>query len=842
MAQAVSYGSITIVDTNDIEEIYMIYAGSNSSDSMPTFTYAAVTGGTIWKRDASQITGNYIWQSTVVTKSGVDITSSNWTSFYGVPICITGPEGADAKEISAIETQYCNYGNGTPGSDANWQNSTPAYDATKPNYWTRTRLKYDDTDNTYSSWTAPVKNQALTDAIYNAYVANSIATHAQEDAEGALSQSATLDVKLKNFFWPGDSNYPGAYAVGKGTNDGLDVENISTYGYNLRLTPITLSIGYNQFKAIEIDSSNPALKFYKPSKTTQGAQTAQLDANGLVLSEGGIEAGNAGQSGFIYLSTENYGSNLTINGHQAPNWKEIIGTKFGVDADGNLYASNATISGAITATSLSTGTKTSETTGKGVFINSSGAIYSGDGNVNNFIINEYGAITAKSGTIGGFIIDATSIHSVGKTLNNNVSGLYMDSQGQFNTGDTTNFIASWYDTNENKWKVRIQSDLITFSNGQSVSGVVTGAVTAANAASEAVEDMQDRMDSGEFKGEKGDTAEWFYGTDITHTEGTATFTVAGAVVGSMYLNTQTSLVYKCTSIVSGVMSWTYAGDLTTGVIDNIEPIIQEIGENINDVDKTLKGSLSGLADVTVSTTGISESSIEIKESDFANKIGNDGTYTFSYTDGTGWTLNDEVVDISDYGIIIADGVTLTNGDSITITATDVVVGISYITANVQNTAEDAATYAESLKAIVDQHTEEISGLQGTDELYGERIETNEEIIAKTTTDVGALTAATTSLQVELQNELSERAAFVEFGTTDQGQPILILRGGETANLQAALTNSMLEFIDDGTPVAYISGQKLFISTAQITDQLRFGDFAFIPRGNGNLSLKYVGDE
>lgn len=435
MAQAVSYGSITIVDTNDIEEIYMIYAGSNNSDSMPTFTYAAVTGGTIWKRDASQVAGNYIWQSTVVTKSGVEITSSNWTNFYEVPVCITGPDGLAAKEISTIETQYCNYGDGTPGSSANWQSSTPAYDATKPNYWTRTRLKYDD--NTYSSWTAPVKNQALTDAIYNAYIANSIATHAQEDAEGALSQSATLDVKLKNFFWPGGSNYPGAYAVGKGTNDGLDVENISTYGYNLRLTPITLSIGYNQFKAIEIDGSNPALKFYKPSKTTQGAQTAQLDANGLVLSEGGIEAGNAGQSGFIYLSTENYGSNLTINGHQAPNWKEIIGTKFGVDADGNLYASNTTISGAITATSLSTGTKTSETTGKGIFINSSGAIYSGDGNVNNFIINEYGAITAKSGTIGGWTIDSNSIHSDTKTAwDEDKNGIYM---GRYSEGNNTIF-------------------------------------------------------------------------------------------------------------------------------------------------------------------------------------------------------------------------------------------------------------------------------------------------------------------------------------------------------------------------------------------------------------------
>lgn len=112
-------------------------------------------------------------------------------------------------------------------------------------------------------------------------------------------------------------------------------------------------------------------------------------------------------------------------------------------------------------------------------------------------------LVAFGATIGGLILENGSIHSTGKTLNNNASGIYMDSQGQFNTGDATNFIASWYDTNENKWKVRIQSDLITFSNGQSVSQVVTGAVTTANEASAAVEDMQERMDSGEFKGETG---------------------------------------------------------------------------------------------------------------------------------------------------------------------------------------------------------------------------------------------------------------------------------------------------------------------------------------------------
>lgn len=72
------------------------------------------------------------------------------------------------------------------------------------------------------------------------------------------------------------------------------------------------------------------------------------------------------------------------------------------------------------------------------------------------------------------------------------------------------------------------------------------------------------------KGSTGDTAEWFYGTALTHKSGTATTTITGAVVGSMYLNTETSLVYKCTNINGSTMTWTYAGDLTTGVINNIE--------------------------------------------------------------------------------------------------------------------------------------------------------------------------------------------------------------------------------------------------------------------------------
>ena len=73
-------------------------------------------------------------------------------------------------------------------------------------------------------------------------------------------------------------------------------------------------------------------------------------------------------------------------------------------------------------------------------------------------------------------------------------------------------------------------------------------------------------------GATGPTAQWYYGTALTHTSGTATLatsSTADVVVGAMYLNKDTSLCYKCTAISGSTATWTYAGNLTDGVIDNI---------------------------------------------------------------------------------------------------------------------------------------------------------------------------------------------------------------------------------------------------------------------------------
>jgi len=131
------------------------------------------------------------------------------------------------------------------------------------------------------------------------------------------------------FYYPSTSTQQ-KKAISLGTNGA--VNSLAFYGFN------------SDNKTMEL--TNGALTFYDPSNGT--SELAVLNTNGLILKKGGVKAGTANQSGFIYLSTENYGS-YSINGSTGiSDWKEIIGTKFGVRADGTLYASNAVISGTIT--------------------------------------------------------------------------------------------------------------------------------------------------------------------------------------------------------------------------------------------------------------------------------------------------------------------------------------------------------------------------------------------------------------------------------------------------------------------------------------------------------------
>lgn len=64
--------------------------------------------------------------------------------------------------------------------------------------------------------------------------------------------------------------------------------------------------------------------------------------------------------------------------------------------------------------------------------------------------------------------------------------------------------------------------------------------------------------------------------------------------------------------------------------------------------------------------------------------------------------------------------------------------------------------------------------------------------------------------------------------------------GEVGNeLELQIANDRISFLQDGAEVAYFSNRKLFVTDTQILHSLQLGNFAYMPRANGNLSFKKI---
>ena len=62
--------------------------------------------------------------------------------------------------------------------------------------------------------------------------------------------------------------------------------------------------------------------------------------------------------------------------------------------------------------------------------------------------------------------------------------------------------------------------------------------------------------------------------------------------------------------------------------------------------------------------------------------------------------------------------------------------------------------------------------------------------------------------------------------------------GEVGNeLELQISNDRISFLQDGAEVAYFSDRKMYVTDAHFTHSLQLGNFAFMPRANGNLSFK-----
>ena len=65
----------------------------------------------------------------------------------------------------------------------------------------------------------------------------------------------------------------------------------------------------------------------------------------------------------------------------------------------------------------------------------------------------------------------------------------------------------------------------------------------------------------------------------------------------------------------------------------------------------------------------------------------------------------------------------------------------------------------------------------------------------------------------------------------------ILLGEEGNSLELKISNDRISFMQGGSEVAYFSDNRLFVTDGHFINSLQLGNFAFIPRTNGNLSFK-----
>lgn len=361
-------------------------SNSSGTDMTPTPTINTQYVGTYAGTNSSPIASDYKWSKYVGT-DGLSVSNLRELHYLktlsgAAPSQITEQT---ASQIVATDTKNV------------WTSVIPTYGADDVYYiCTETTLS-----NNSKVWSAPIQDKASTEANKNALNAQTIA-------------NAT-----KQHFWDLTEQYINPSGVTYPAGTYITQIPIDDFKMTARSGNVLMQSGGIYFRdgLTTLSEFTPtALKFYKLDSTSPRIVAAQVDSSGLYVKEGGVVGGTntAGNNGYIYLSTKNYGSDLSVAGTTKNNWRAVIGTNFGVDSEGNLYATSANLTGTITAnngtigrfnitpSALYTGNSDSTTAGMGA---DAYAFWAGATNAANakFKVSYDGALTASNADIKGHI-------------------------------------------------------------------------------------------------------------------------------------------------------------------------------------------------------------------------------------------------------------------------------------------------------------------------------------------------------------------------------------------------------------------------------------------------------
>lgn len=143
--------------------------------------------------------------------------------------------------------------------------------------------------------------------------------------------------------------------------------------------------------------------------------------------------------------------------------------------------------------------------------------------------------------------------------------------------------------------------------------------------------------------------------------------------------------------------------------------------------------------------------------------------------------------------------------------------------------------------ITDQESK-ISELTNTANALGSSISDNSEQVDKLGEELKSSNEQIDILNTKVTTLLGP-AAYIREGTvvdTEGGTKPCLELGKEGSDFKVRITNEEIQFIDKQSIPAYISNQKLMIEKAQVDNELRFGNFVWKERNNGNMGLVWEG--
>lgn len=156
--------------------------------------------------------------------------------------------------------------------------------------------------------------------------------------------------------------------------------------------------------------------------------------------------------------------------------------------------------------------------------------------------------------------------------------------------------------------------------------------------------------------------------------------------------------------------------------------------------------------------------------------------------------------------------------------------------------KDFASIVIDTDSIVSQVSEqveqnislEIDSVSGTVTNVNERVTKLEQDASGWEFNFSQISEQISNVEGDVSTKYEEIQKYIRF---EDG---VIKIGIEGNPLEVHISNDRLSFLQQNVEVAYVSDNQLYITDAEVENSLRLGMFKFVPRGNGNLTLKYIG--